>query len=54
VLIGTVQGSDNTTYTDKDVIAGTEYIYTVRAVNGNSVGYFDKNGISSKNTETVE
>ena len=40
--------------TDKDVIAGTEYIYTVRAVNGNSVGYFDKNGISSKNTETVE
>ncbi len=54
VLIETVQGSDNTTYTDKDVIAGTEYIYTVRAVNGNSVGYFDKNGISSKNTDTVE
>ena len=47
-LLETVSGSDNTVYTDNDVIESTEYIYTVKAVSGKSVSYFDTTGISTK------
>ncbi len=43
VLLATING---TVYTDKDVIQGTEYIYTVRSINGDSVSYYNKTGIS--------
>ena len=45
-LLETVNGSENTTYTDANVIEGTEYIYTVRALNGESVSYYNTTGIS--------
>ncbi|MBE6748469.1 MAG: hypothetical protein E7557_04470 [Ruminococcaceae bacterium] len=45
-LIETVSGAENTVYTDKNIIDGTQYIYTVRAVNGKNVSYYDTNGIS--------
>lgn len=48
-LLETVSGSDNTVYTDNDVIESTEYIYTIRAASGKSVSYFDTTGISTKN-----
>lgn len=38
--------TNDTVYTDKDVIEGTEYIYTVRSVSGNSVSYYDNSGIT--------
>ncbi|MBQ5882900.1 MAG: hypothetical protein IIW72_00060, partial [Clostridia bacterium] len=46
VLINTVSGTQNTTYTDKTVVAGTQYIYTVRSVSGKSVSYYNKTGLS--------
>ncbi len=45
-LLETINGADNCVYTDANIISGTEYIYTVRAVNGSSVSYYDVNGIS--------
>jgi hypothetical protein len=45
-LLETINGADNCVYTDANIISGTEYIYTVRAVNGDSVSYYDVNGIS--------
>ena len=45
-LLEIVTGTENTTYTDSNVIEGTEYIYTVRAVNGKSVSYYNTTGIS--------
>lgn len=45
-LLEIVAGTENTTYTDSNVIEGTEYIYTVRAVNGKSVSYYNTTGIS--------
>ena len=48
-LLETVSGSDDCVYTDSNIISGTEYIYTVRAVNGDSVSYYDVNGISCMN-----
>lgn len=48
-LLETVSGSENTVYTDKDVIEETEYIYTIRALNGKSVSYYDTKGISTVN-----
>lgn len=53
-LLETVSGSENTVYTDKDIIEETEYIYTVKAVNGKSASYYDKTGISTANAEVVE
>jgi hypothetical protein len=43
VLLATI---DDTVYTDKDIIQGTEYIYTIRSRSGNNMSYYDKNGIS--------
>lgn len=43
VLLSTIS---DTVYTDKDVIQGTEYIYTVRSVSGNSVSYYDNSGVT--------
>lgn len=43
VLLATI---NDTVYTDNDVIKGTEYIYTVRSLNGNSVSYYNKTGVS--------
>ena len=43
VLLATIS---DTVYTDKDVIQGTEYMYTVRSVNEKSMSYYDKDGIS--------
>lgn len=43
VLLATI---NDTVYTDVDVIKGTEYIYTVRSLNGNSVSYYNKTGVS--------
>ena len=45
-LLETVTVTDDATYTDANVIEGTEYIYTVRAVNGKSVSYYNTTGIS--------
>ena len=45
-MLETVTGTENTTYTDANVIEGTEYIYTVRALNGESVSYYNTTGIS--------
>lgn len=45
-LLETVNGAENTTYTDANIIEGTEYIYTVRALNGESVSYYNTTGIS--------
>ncbi|MBO5857750.1 MAG: hypothetical protein J6Q87_05830, partial [Clostridia bacterium] len=45
-LLETVTGTENTTYIDSNVIEGTEYIYTVRAVNGESVSYYNTTGVS--------
>ncbi len=41
-----VTGAENTTYIDTNIIEGTEYIYTVRAVNGKSTSYYTASGIS--------
>ena len=46
VLIGTVEGAGNATYKDADIIENTEYIYTVKAVNGDSISSFNQDGIS--------
>ncbi len=46
-LLETVAAIGEGTYIDENVIEGTEYIYTVKSVNGKSVSYFDKAGISS-------
>lgn len=46
-LLEVVNGAENTVYTDKNVIDGTEYIYTVRAVSGSSVSSYVKDGIST-------
>jgi len=46
VLIGAVDGSADTIYNDRDIMEGTEYTYTVKAVNGDSVSSFDEEGIS--------
>ncbi len=43
VLIATVC---DTVYTDKDIIQGTGYIYTVRSLSDKSMSYYDKTGIS--------
>jgi fibronectin type 3 domain-containing protein len=43
VLLATIS---DTEYTDKDVIQGTEYIYTVRSISGKSMSYYNKTGIS--------
>ena len=43
VLLATI---NDTVYTDVDVIKGTEYIYTVRSLNGESVSCYDKTGVS--------
>jgi fibronectin type 3 domain-containing protein len=45
-LLETVAATNEGAYTDKNVIDGTEYIYTVRAVNENSVSYYNTTGIS--------
>ena len=45
-LLETVTAAENTTYTDANVIEGTEYIYTVKAINGKSVSYYNTTGIS--------
>ena len=45
-LIGSLEGAENTTYKDADIIENTEYIYTVKAVNGDSVSSFNQEGIS--------
>ncbi len=45
-LLETVTGTENTTYIDSNVIEGTEYIYTVRAVNGKSISYYNTTGVS--------
>ncbi len=45
-LIGSLEGVENTTYKDADIIVNTEYIYTVKAVNGDSVSSFNQEGIS--------
>lgn len=44
VLLATVSEA---TYTDKDIIEGTEYIYTVRSVSGDSVSYYDNSGVAA-------
>ena len=46
ILLEEIEGAENTTYTDMDVIAGTEYTYTVKAINKNSESYYDRDGIS--------
>jgi hypothetical protein len=45
-LIGSLEGAENTTYKDADIIENTEYFYTVKAVNGDSVSSFNQEGIS--------
>ena len=45
-LLETVTATNEGAYTDENVIDGTEYIYTVRAVNGKSVSYYNTTGIS--------
>ena len=45
-LLETVTGTEHTTYTDANVIEGTEYIYTVKAVNGSSSSPFNETGVS--------
>ena len=45
-LLETVAATNEGAYTDENVIDGTEYIYTVRAVNENSVSYYNTTGIS--------
>lgn len=46
VLIATVEGVENTSYKDADIINDTQYFYTVKAVNGNSVSSFNEDGVS--------
>ncbi|MBR2875877.1 MAG: hypothetical protein IKC01_01950, partial [Clostridia bacterium] len=45
-LVGTVEGNENTLYIDTDVIEGTVYTYTVRAVSANNVSAYNATGIS--------
>ena len=46
VLIGKLEGVESTTYKDNDIIENTEYIYTVKAVNGSSSSPFNETGVS--------
>lgn len=44
--IGTVKSGSTVTYTDDTVAAGKEYIYTVRAYNGDVKSGYDKTGLT--------
>ncbi len=45
-LLETVTVTENASYTDTNIIEGTEYFYTVKAVNGKSASYYNTTGIS--------
>ncbi|MCD8381463.1 MAG: SH3 domain-containing protein [Clostridiales bacterium] len=52
--IATISSSSTVSYTDKEnLISGTTYIYTVRAVNGSYLSYYSTSGISAKATITT-
>ncbi|MBE6748157.1 MAG: hypothetical protein E7557_02895 [Ruminococcaceae bacterium] len=48
VKIATVNGNSKTTYLDKTAKKNTTYTYTVRAVNGKYISYYNTKGVSVK------
>lgn len=48
VKLATVSGNNKTTYLDKTAKKGVTYTYTVRAVNGKYLSYYNTNGLKIK------
>jgi fibronectin type 3 domain-containing protein len=48
VAIADVTGGSNITYTDSQIEEGVEYVYTVRAISGSYLSYYDTKGVTCK------
>ncbi|MCD7881452.1 MAG: Ig-like domain-containing protein, partial [Clostridiales bacterium] len=51
--IATLSGNSAVSYTDTSVTSGTTYIYTVRAVSGSYLSYYNTSGVSAKAAGTT-
>ncbi len=51
-VIARLSGNGTTSYLDTDVVSGTRYLYTVRALEGSGKSYFDADGVGGTRLDT--